>query len=169
MKPYPLASLNHFTFPLAIARCLQRSESNLRFGCWARQSTCGAYIGTPCTFVKKCDTALPVGLGDFTPPSLAPTPGAELGSRRAERKLDWTDDRRIHLAQRGGRRRDVGSVPCRASRSRGRGGEGAPGEAPPGQDGRRTVRPRGKVRRARAAPQRRAYHRGRRGWSWAPL
>ena len=23
MKPYPLASLNHFTFPLAIASCLQ--------------------------------------------------------------------------------------------------------------------------------------------------
>src|SRR3954470_14297487 len=31
MKPYPFASLNHFTFPLAIARCLQRSESILRF------------------------------------------------------------------------------------------------------------------------------------------
>src|SRR5687767_13488304 len=31
MKPYPFASLNHFTFPLAIARCLQRSESILHF------------------------------------------------------------------------------------------------------------------------------------------
>src|SRR5262245_28600818 len=74
MKPYPLASLNHFTFPLAIARCLQRSESNLRFGCRARHSTCGAYIGTPCTFVKKTD--MPAGVAPCDSPQrrLLPPP-----------------------------------------------------------------------------------------------
>src|SRR5687767_1437052 len=98
MKPYPFASLNHFTFPLAIARCLQRSESILHF----------VVLGTPLDVRRLYRNSLNFcqeiggspderratsGGASRSRESLAPDPDRELRSRRAKRKPDRPDDR----------------------------------------------------------------------------
>src|SRR3954464_10102595 len=42
MKPYPLASLNHFTFPLAIRAASYEVNRSCTAWCRASQPTCGA-------------------------------------------------------------------------------------------------------------------------------
>src|SRR3954465_523169 len=135
MKPYPLASLNHLTFPLAIARCLQRSESILHF----------VVLGTPIgvrrlyrntlNFCQEIATRVSgvfrargvISHRDF----LAPARESELGSPGAERELDRADARGICPSQRSRRRGNVGGVPRGTSDAWRRRGEGAARETPP--------------------------------------
>src|SRR3954468_6476437 len=101
MKPYPLASLNHFTFPLAIRDASYGVNRSCTAVLGKPTRLAGPYIGTVCQFVKQAEWEFA-----FQPPSLVHTSSrfdvCGLGSPRGSGKSRRTDDRRIFAAERGG-------------------------------------------------------------------